>query len=58
MLSVVKKKSSFIKNHEISGLLSELGIRTSLSNIPLTGDIFFKVKKSFVVIKFVMISLK
>ena len=30
-----KKKSRFIKNQEASGLLSVLGIRTSLSNIPL-----------------------
>ena len=28
-----KKKSSFIKNQEASGLLSKLGIRTPLSNI-------------------------
>ena len=36
-----KKKSKFIKNQEASGLLSKLGIRTPLSNIPLIGDILF-----------------
>ena len=33
--------STLIKNQETSGLLSKLGIRTSLSKIPLIGDIFF-----------------
>ena len=32
-----KKKPSFIKNQEAIGLLSKLGIRTLLSNIPLIG---------------------
>ena len=36
-----KKKSSFIKSHKISGLLSKLGIRTPLSHIQLIGDILF-----------------
>ena len=35
------KKSRFIKNYEAKGLLSNLGIRTSLSKIPLLGDILF-----------------
>ena len=35
-----KKKSTFIKNQEASGLLGGLGIRTPLSNTPLIGDIF------------------
>ena len=35
------KKSKFIKNQEAKGLLSNLGIRTSLSKVPLLGDIFF-----------------
>ena len=35
------KKSRFIKNQEAKGLLSNLGIRTPLSKIPILGDILF-----------------
>ena len=35
------KKSRFIKNQEAEGLLSNLGIRTPLSKVPLLGDILF-----------------
>ena len=35
------KKSGFIKNQEAKGLLSNLGIRTPLSKVPLLGDILF-----------------
>ena len=35
------KKSRFIKNHEAKGLLSNLGIRTPLSKVPILGDILF-----------------
>ena len=35
------KKSKFIKNQEAKGLLSNLGLRTSLSKVPLLGDILF-----------------
>ena len=35
------KKSRFIKNQEAKGLLSNLGIRTPLSKIPVLGDILF-----------------
>ena len=35
------KKSRFIKNQEAKGLLSHLGIRTSLSKVPILGDILF-----------------
>ena len=35
------KKSKFIKEQEAKGLLSNLGIRTSLNKIPLLGDILF-----------------
>ena len=34
-----KKKSVFIKNEKASGLLSRLGVKTPLSNVPLNGDI-------------------
>ena len=35
------KKSRFIKNQESKGLLSNLGIRTSLSKVAILGDILF-----------------
>ena len=35
------KKSSFIRNQEVKGLLSNLSIRTSLSKVPILGDILF-----------------
>ena len=35
------KKSRFIKNQEAKGLLSNLGIRTPLSKVPIMGDILF-----------------
>ena len=31
----------FIKNQEATGLLSNLGIRTPLSKVPILGDILF-----------------
>ena len=35
------KKSRYIKNQEGKGLLSNLGIKTSLSKVPILGDILF-----------------
>ena len=35
------KKSKFIKNQEAKGLLSNLGVRTPLSKIPILSDILF-----------------
>ena len=35
------KKSRFIKDQEAKGLLSNLGIRTPLSKVPILGDILF-----------------
>ena len=35
------KKSIFMKEQEAKGLLSNLGIKTSLSEIPLLGDLSF-----------------
>ena len=35
------KKSRFINNQETKGLLSNLGIRTPLSEVPILGDILF-----------------
>ena len=35
------KKSRFIKNPEVKGLLSNLGIGTPLSKVSLLGDILF-----------------
>ena len=36
-----QKNSRFIKNQEAKGLLSNLGIRTPLSKVPILGDILF-----------------
>ena len=35
------KKSRFIKKQEANGILSNLGLKTPLSKIPLLGDMFF-----------------
>ena len=35
------KKSKFIKKQKVKGLLSNLGIRTPLSKIPVLGDNLF-----------------
>ena len=35
------RKSRFIKNQEAKGVLSNLDIRTSLSKVPILGDILF-----------------
>ena len=35
------KKSRFIKNQEAKGLLSNLGIRATLSKVPILGDVLF-----------------
>ena len=36
-----KKKSRFIKNQEAKELLSNLGIKTPLSKVPILDDILF-----------------
>ena len=38
------KKSSFIKNQEGKGLLSNLGIKITLSKVPILGDILFRMR--------------
>ena len=35
------KKSRFVKNQEAKELLSNLGVRTPLSKVPILGDILF-----------------
>ena len=35
------KKSKFIKEQQAKGLLSNLGLRTPLNEIPVLGDILF-----------------
>ena len=35
------KKSRFIKNQEVKGLLSNLGVKTPLSKVTVLGDILF-----------------
>ena len=39
------KKSRFIKNQEAKGLLSNLGLKTQLSKVPILGNIFFELYK-------------
>ena len=41
MFYVWRKKSKFMKEQEAEGFLSNLGIRTPLSKIPLLGDLLF-----------------
>ena len=35
------RKSKFIKKQDAKGLLSKLGIKTPLSNVPVLGEILF-----------------
>ena len=35
------KKSKFIKEQQVKGLLSNVDLRTPLNKIPILGDIFF-----------------
>ena len=35
------KKSRYIKNQEVKGLLSNLGVKTPLSKVPILGDNLF-----------------
>ena len=35
------KKSRFIKNQEAKGLLSNLGLKTPLSKLPIPGNVLF-----------------
>ena len=35
------RKSKFIEKQDAKGLLSKLGIKTALSNVPVLGDILF-----------------
>ena len=41
MQNVQVKKSKFIKNQAAKGLLSNLGIKTPLSKVPLLGYMLF-----------------
>ena len=41
------KKSKFIKEQEARRMLSNLGIRTSLSQIPLVGSLLFYRYKNY-----------
>ena len=36
-----RKKSRFMKEQEAKGLVSNLGIKTPLSKIPILGDVLF-----------------
>ena len=35
------KKSGFLKHQEAKGLLRKLGIKTTLSKVPILGDLLF-----------------
>ena len=35
------KKSRFLKNQEVKGLLSNLGLKTLLSKVPILSEILF-----------------
>ena len=50
------KKSRFIKNQEAKGLLSNLGIKTPLSKVPILGGILFwaHIKMNEIVNKFLL----
>ena len=49
------KKSRFMKNQEANGLLSNLGLKTPLSKIPLLGNILFqRYKMNEIVNKFIL----
>ena len=52
----ISKRSRFIKNQEAKGLLSNLGIRTPLSKVPILGDILFSmhIKMNEIVNKFLL----
>ena len=53
------KKSRFVKEQEAKGLLSSLGLKTWLIEIPLFGDIFFWVyKMNEIVNKFLLVGDK
>ena len=53
------KKLKFIKNQEAKGLLSSLGLRTSLSKVPMLGDIsFLEYKMNEIVQTFLLASDK
>ena len=41
MQHVVLEKSRFVINQEAKGLLSNLGLRTTLCKVPILGDILF-----------------
>ena len=40
------RKSRFVKKQEAKGILSELGIKTPLSKVPLSKIFYFKVYKN------------
>ena len=45
------KKCKFIKKQEAKGLLSKLGIKTSLSKIPMLGHILFWIQLQWSIIR-------
>ena len=53
------KKSRFIKEQEAKGLLSNLGIKTPLSKIPLLNVLFWmRIKMNKIINKFLLVGDK
>ena len=48
------KKSRFLKNEETKGLLSNLGVKTQSSKVPILGDILMCIKMNEIINKFVL----
>ena len=44
------KKSKFINKQEVKGLLSDLGIKTPLSKVPILADILFWINIIIIII--------
>ena len=49
------KKSRFMKEQEVKGLLTNLGLKTPLNKIPLLGDILFQYKMNKIINKFLLV---
>ena len=49
------KKSRFMKEQEVKGLFTNLGLKTPLNKIPLLGDILFQYKMNKIINKFLLV---
>ena len=55
MLYVTVKKSRFMKEQEVTGLLTNLVLKTPLNKIPLLGDILLQYKMNKIINKFLLV---